>query len=181
MKRHLAAIGAITAISAAGLTGVSVVNAATTTDSAHPMSSLVDAIASKFNLDKSQVQSVFDEQRTAMQEDREAEIKTQVSQLVKDGKITQAQADKINAKRTELQKERETNRETMQGKTSDERKAAMQAHKTELDKWFSDNGIDSQYRYLLMGGHGHGARGGFGGHGMHRDQNDSTDNSSQTQ
>ena len=45
MKRHLAAIGAITAISAAGFTGASMVSAASTTDSSDPMSSLVDAMA----------------------------------------------------------------------------------------------------------------------------------------
>lgn len=162
MKRHLAAIGAITAISAAGFTGVNIANAATTTESTNPMSSLVDAVASKFNLDKTQVQAVFDEQRSTMEAEREAEIKTQVAQLVTDGKLTQDQADKINAKRAELQKEREANRDTMQSMSTDERKAEMEKHKTELDTWFSDNGIHEQYRYLLMGGRGHGP-GGPGG------------------
>lgn len=159
MKRRLAAIGAITAMSAAGFTGVNIANAATATDSTNPMSNLVDAVASKFNLDKTEVQSVFDEQRNAMEAERETDRKAQVSQLVKDGKITQAQAEMINAKRAELQKERESNRDMMPGKMSDERKAEMEAHKTELDKWFSDNGIDSQYRYLLMGGPGHSPEG----------------------
>ena len=88
MKRHLAAIGAITAISAAGFTGASMVSAASTTDSSDPMSSLVDAMASKFNLDKTQVQAVFDEQKSAMQAEREAEMKTKIAQLVTDGKLT---------------------------------------------------------------------------------------------
>lgn len=163
MKRHLAAIGAITAISAAGFTGASMVSAASTTDSSNPMSSLVDAMASKFNLDKTQVQAVFDEQKSAMQAEREAEMKTKIAQLVTDGEITQAQADKINTKRAELQKERETNREAMQSMTDAERKAEMESHKTEMDAWFSENDIDTEYRYLLIGvrGHGHGSPGGM--------------------
>ncbi|MFZ2494352.1 MAG: hypothetical protein WAW60_01075 [Candidatus Saccharimonadales bacterium] len=180
MKKNLAVIGAITAISAAGLTGVTIAHAANATNSTNPMSSLVDAIASKFNLDKSQVQSVFDEQRTQMETEREAAVKADVAQLVKDGKLTQAQADKINAKRTELQKERESNRTADQSLSQADRKANMDERRTALDTWLSDNGIEKQYGYLLMGGRGHGP----GGHGGMRgdfDNKTSSDTSTSTQ
>jgi hypothetical protein len=68
--------------------------------------------------------------------------------------LTQAQADKINAKRAELVKEREANRTSEQNLTDAQRKTKMEERKTALDTWFKDNNIDSQYVYLLMGGHG---------------------------
>jgi len=95
-----------------------------------------------------------------MEAEREQEMKDKVAALVEDGKLTQAQADKINAKRAELQQAREANRDSMQDKTADERKAAMEAEKTTIDTWLSENDIDDSYAYLLMGGHGHGGPGG---------------------
>ncbi len=178
MKKQLAVIGAVTAISAAGMTGVGLAHAANTSSTnTNPMSNLVDAIASKFNLNKTDVQAVFDEQHSQMETERETEIKAEVAQLVTDGKLTQDQADKINAKRAELQKEREANRTSDQSLSDAERKAKMDEHKTALDTWLKDNGIDQQYAYLLMGGRGHGP-GGPGGHGMRSDdQNSSSTNS----
>ncbi len=174
LSKNLAAIGAITAISAAGFTGVQIASAATdtSTTSTNPMSSLVDAVASKFNLNKTEVQAVFDEQRDKMESEREAEIKEQVAQLVTDGKLTQGQADKINAKRAELKTEREANRASDQDLSMTERKAKMEEHKTAIDSWMSDNDIDDQYAYLLMGGRGHGP----GGHGGPRGEMSTTNN-----
>lgn len=162
MKKQLAIAGLVAGIATAGVTGVGIANAATTsTTSTNPMSSLVDAIASKFNLNKSDVQAVFDAQRTQMQAEREAQIKEEVAQLVTDGKITQAQADKINAKRAELQKKREANKDST--KTREEMKTEMDAKKTELEQWAKDNGISTDYlRYVMGGGRGHGGPG-FGG------------------
>ena len=99
--------------------------------------------------------------RRKMEAERETQVKADVAQLVTDGKITQAQADKINAKRAELQKEREANKDTT--KTREEMKTEMDAKKTELEQWAKDNGINTDYlRYVMGGGHGHGGPG-FGG------------------
>ncbi len=177
LSRNMAAIGAITAISAAGLTGVQIASAATdtSTTSTNPMSSLVEAVASKFNLNKTDVQAVFDEQRTKMEAEREADLKEQVAQLVNDGKITQDQADKINAKRAELKAERDANRTNDQDLTDTERKAKMEERRSTLNSWLSDNDIDSEYAYLLMGGRGGHGPGGPGG------PRESADSSSQAQ
>lgn len=189
MKKQLAVIGAVTAISAAGLTGAGLAHAASATDTTNtnPMSSLVDAIASKFKLNKTDVQAVFDEQHSQMEAEREQQVKDEVAQLVTDGKLTQDQANKINAKRAELEKERDANRTADQSLSDTERKAKMDERKTTLDTWLKDNGIDQQYAYLLMGGRGHGP-GGQGGHGMRdgdggQNQNgaDSTNTTTQTQ
>lgn len=153
MKKVIIA-SSITALGVTGLAGGAVFATANSTSGTDPMSGLVSAIATKFNLKKDNVQKVFDEQRTQMETQREQEVKDQVAQLVKDGKLTQAQADKINAKRAELVKEREANRTSEQNLTDAQRKTKMEERKTALDTWFKDNNIDSQYVYLLMGGHG---------------------------
>jgi vacuolar-type H+-ATPase subunit I/STV1 len=153
MKKIIIA-SSIAALGVTGLAGGAVFATANSTSGTDPMSGLVSAIATKFNLKKDNVQKVFDEQRTQMETQREQEVKDQVAQLVKDGKLTQAQADKINAKRAELVKEREANRTSEQNLTDAQRKTKMEERKTALDTWFKDNNIDSQYVYLLMGGHG---------------------------
>ncbi len=153
MKKVIIA-SSIAALGVTGLAGGAVFATANSTSGTDPMSGLVSAIATKFNLKKDDVQKVFDEQRTQVETQREQEVKDQVAQLVKDGKLTQAQADKINAKRAELVKEREANRTSEQNLTDAQRKTKMEERKTALDTWFKDNNIDSQYVYLLMGGHG---------------------------
>lgn len=160
MKKQLMVAGLATIVGVTGLVGAGVANAATDTSSSDPMSGLVQAVATKFNLKTTDVQAVFDEQHTKMQEERETEIKKDVAQLVSDGKITQAQADKINAKRAELNKEREAARDSSTSKTRDEMKSEMEAKRTELEAWAKENGIDTQYlRYVMGGGHGHGPHG----------------------
>lgn len=176
MKKYLAVAGIASVIGVAGLTGVGVVNAAANSStSTDPMSSLVDALASKFNLNKSDVQSVFDAQRTKMEADHEATIKAEVAQLVTDGKITQDQADKINAKRAEIQKQREADRASNQSLTHEQRKAKRDQERTDLETWAKNNGIDTQYLRYVMGGHGHHGMGDRGDM-----MKDDTNNSSST-
>jgi hypothetical protein len=185
MKKQLIVAGVVAATSIAGLTGVQVANAVTNSSDSDtdPMSSLVNALATKFKLNKADVQKVVDEQHAKMQAEREQRVKDQVAALVTDGKLTQAQADKINTRRAELDKEREANRTADQNLTAEQRQAKrqemrtkMEAKKTELTTWLKDNGIDERYAYLLMGG-----RGGHGGHGgMHRGDRDGDDAATKT-
>lgn len=176
MKKQLIAASLAAAVGVTGLVGVGVANAATTTNGSGPMSGLVSAIATKFNLKASDVQAVFDEQHTKMQAEREAEITKQVAQLVTDGKITQAQADKINAKRAEITKEREAAKDSATTKTRAEMKTEMEAKRTELETWAKENGIDTQYLRFVMGG-GHGP-GGMGHMRFDGDADDSAPNTS---
>ncbi len=170
MKKKLVALGIAAVVGTVGLTGATVANAVTNTGS-NPMSSLVDALASKFNLNKADVQKVFDEQRSAKQAEHEEKVKDKLAELVKAGKLTQAQADKLLAKRAEMEKEREANREAMKDKTREEMKSTMEAKRAELEKWASDNGIATEYLRFLMGHgiHGHGP-GGPGPHGSFKSE-----------
>ena len=193
MNKPLVAAAVTTAVGVATVASLGVANAATTngttgtttTSSTNstktdPMSGLIDALVSKFNLKKSDVQAVFDAQRTKMDAQREADAKAELAQLVKDGKLTQAQADAITAKRAELDKQRDADRTAMDSKTDTERRAAMDAKRTELDTWLKDQGIDTQYAYLLMGGRGHGGPGGRGSMHGDRDGNSQSNSSDNT-
>lgn len=156
--------GAVATIGLGSLSGVGLAQAATDNDASNPESSLIDKLVGRFKLNKDDVQKVFDEEHSAREAKRDAEVKTKLDGLVKAGKLTQDQADKLVAKAAELKTEREANHEAMKDKTGDERKAAMRANRDSLKQWLSDNGIDEQYGRFLMGGRGHGP-GGPGGHG----------------
>lgn len=158
MKKHLVAIGIASTVGLAGVAGVGMANAAT--ERTNPQDGLISAIASKFSLKKDDIQKVFDEQRTAHEKERETKINEELAQLIKDGKLTQAQVDALKAKRSELQKEREASRDEVKDKTRDEVKAKMDAKRTELENWASSQGIDNTYlRYIFGGGHGMGGPG----------------------
>lgn len=148
-------------IGAASVGTMGLAHAATNSDTnTNPQSDLIEKLVAKFNLKQADVQKVFDENRNEREAEHEQRAKEQLDQLVKDGKITQEQSDKIIAKAKELKAARDTDRTSMDGKTDEERKAAMEAKRTEIDNWLSDNGLDKEYgRYLLMGH----VRGGPGG------------------
>jgi len=163
MRKRLIAAATVATIGVAGVTSGAAFATTQTDGSTDPMNSLVSAIAEKFNLKTSDVQAVFDEQRAQMEAEREQEMKEKVAALVTDGKLTQDQADKINAKRAELKEQREADRESKQDMTAEERRTAMETKRAELATWLEENDIDESYAYLLMGGRGHGGPGGHGG------------------
>ncbi len=121
-------VGGVTALSAASIVGVGLVSAQAANNSS---GSLVDKIASTFNLNKADVQKVVDEERAQREADRLAEMSSRLEQLVKDGKITADQKSKIEARQKELQTTRDNNRK-------------------DLEKWASDNGIDLKYLHRGM-------------------------------
>lgn len=165
-KKLLVTAGIVAATGAASVAGLAVANAAVS-KSTSPTSGLVGDIATKFNLKEADVQAVVDQRRAEMGADRSETVKTEIATLVNEGRLTQDQADKINAKRAELEKEREVNRTSAQGLSRTERQAKMKEHRTVLEQWLKDNNIDSKYTYLLAGGFGNG-KGMGGGHGLRR-------------
>lgn len=121
--------------------------------------SIATKIAQKFNLNKDDVQKVFDEQREAHQADRKAEMKAKLDQAVKDGKITADQEAKLIAKLDEMK----ANRPDFKSMTDAEREAArtaMETKRTEFEAWLTANNIPADL--LPKGGPK-----GPGGHGNH--------------
>jgi hypothetical protein len=145
-RKSLIVAAAVATLGVAGTTGLSIANAATDTSS-DPTSSLVQKIADKFKLNKSDVQAVFDEQRSEMEAKHEQEVKDNLTQAVTDGKITQDQADKITAKLKEIQ----TNRDAMKDKTVTERQQARQQNRDDMKQWAQDNGISLDTLRSIIG------------------------------
>ncbi len=134
-----------------GVVGVAHVSAQSNVDA--PYTSLVQKIADKFNLNKTEFQELFDQEHTAMEAKMKGQMTARLDQLVKDGKLTEAQKKLIQDKQTELQSTREANREKMEDMTDEERKKAMKKERTTLEAWAKENGIDLKY---VMG---HGMKG----------------------
>jgi hypothetical protein len=145
-----------TAVFSLGLASVLGVGLASAQSNNNGDGGLVDKIAKRFNLKSSDVQKVFDEDRASHQAERLAQIKTDLDQAVKDGKITQKQEDVIIAKHKEMQ----SYIESLKDKTPQERRTLMDAKRDELKKWASENNVAEQY--VIFGGregHGMGHRG----------------------
>lgn len=171
-KQMVATAILIFGIAAAGL-GAS---AAETNGNGNPINGLVKAIAQKFNLNEAEVQAVFDQQRTQGEANRQTKFEAKLNGLVAAGKLTQAQADLIKTKRTELETQMQAQRESwraetesLKDKTQSERKAAMEAQKTKmeavraaLEQWAKDNNIPEEYLPMCgaggLAGHGRGGR-----------------------
>ena len=122
--------------------------------------SIVDKIAERFNLNKSDVQQVFDQQKQDSQNAHAQQQVATLDQAVKDGKITQAQEDLIKAKLGEVK----TFMDSLNGKTPAERQAAMKTEMDAIKQWVAANNIPSQL--LRIGGPGMGGAG-MGGRRMH--------------
>ena len=127
MNKLLLIILAVSLLGVGLLTSTTVL-AQTTTDNQNQMSSLVSKLAEKFGLNQGEVQAVFDQERSQRHAQMETLFEQQLTQDVKDGKITEAQKQLIIAKRQELQ------------------------------AWASQNNIDLRYLRGGFGGRGHGIK-----------------------
>jgi len=150
-KKHKLAV-ALAITTAFAITGIGL-SQAQAEDSTK--TNLVDKLASRFNLNKDEVQKVFDENHSEMRAQKEQDYLSRLNQAVTDGKLTTQQKDLLVAKHTEL----ETFMTSLQGKTATERRAAMDAQRTELEKWATDNSIPRDYLMMMGGREGHGPEG----------------------
>lgn len=109
---------------------------------------LIERIAQKFNLKQADVKSVFDQYRSERQAEMQKKYDEKLAQLVKEGKISDAQKQLIMAKHKEIQQK-------MQNLTPEQRKANMETNRKLLEDWAKQNGIDPQYVYGGIGKFGH--------------------------
>lgn len=129
------------AIAIVGLSSIAVINVASAATQGINNDTLVSKIAQKFNLNKADVQKVFDEEHAIREADKKAIYQDKLTQAVKDGKITEDQKAKLLAKDTELH----TSMQSLKDKTRDEHKTAIEAKRAELEKWAKENGIPNEY------------------------------------
>jgi hypothetical protein len=122
VKKSLVIAAAAATIGLAGVGGASAVFAQNQAGS----DTLIDKIAQKFNLNKDDVKSVFEEERSVRLVERQAAITEKLDQAVKDGEITTAQETLIENKLKEIQTSHESQRQA-------------------LETWAKQNNIDTQY------------------------------------
>lgn len=146
--------------------GVSSAFASTKSEGAKPIDALVSALATKFNLNPTEVQTVVDQVRTehraTMKADHLTALTSRLNQAVADKKLTQTQADAIIAKANEMT----SFHASLQNMSEEERRTAMKEHMDSLKQWAQDNNIPQEYVMFGMIGKGighHKAHGmGFG-------------------
>jgi len=158
-RKQKIALGTLVAtLSAVAILGGGIAFANTSTTG----TSLVDKLASKFNLNKTEVQAVFDEFHTEERASMDAQRTADLQAKVDAGTITAAQKTLIENKIKEIEAEREANKDA--GLTRAEMQAKMEASRTALKTWATENGIDESLIMPMGGGRGH------GGPGMGSDQ-----------
>ncbi len=135
-------------VGAGALSGLALADSA---DEKYPP--VVDKIAEKFNLNKDEVQKVFNEQRAEHQADHKQRLEEKLNQAVKNGKITEDQKTKLIAKLEEMRKNRQDQRA--------ENREQREAVRDEFKKWADENGINLDEVMPKIEGHG-GPRGGHG-------------------
>lgn len=162
-KLFIATAATLPFIGLAG-TAVHAATGATATDSG-PMGSLIDKLATKFNLKSSDVKAVFEEEREA----HKAEIQTKVSDALKTAGFTDAQITALQNKQKEQRESGKAWRDANPNATREEMKSHRDSEKTALEAWAKEQGIDvTKLREALktVGVGLMGVRGGHGGPGM---------------
>jgi hypothetical protein len=117
---------------------------------------LIQRLMEKFGLNQSEVDTVVNAYRSERQAEMQAKHQERLQQLVDEGTLTEEQKNLVQQKHNEWQ----NNKPDFSGMGHEERHEAMEAHKTEMEQWASENGIELQAM-------GMGERGGKGkGRGM---------------
>lgn len=145
MKRSLMVAGAVATVGLSSLAGVGIASAYS---GMHAQSDIAAKIAQKFNLNEGDVQKVLDEDRAAHEAEFEQKRQEQLNQAVKDGTLTQDQANQLTAKEKEM-KDLAT---SLKDKTPEERRSAMKAKMDEFKKWIEDNKIPEAVLKVKMAG-----------------------------
>ena len=146
-------------VASIGVAGVGVAaNTFATTQTNNGQSSLIDALVKKFNLNKTDVQKVFDEQHSVHQTEMKTARETALKQALSDKKINQEQYDHIVAAWKEIDTAMDA-AGTPESQTSEQHNTI----KTKMDAlrdWMKQQNITPENIGLPKpGGRGHGGPG----------------------
>ena len=159
----LVAVGVAAGLSLAAAGYASAATATTTSD----LPPMVEGLAEKFNLNKTEVAAYLETERETRQAEREAEFTKSLETLVSEGKLTEAQKTAILSKHEELQTKREALRDT----TGSDKRDQMDTIRDEWTSFLKDLGVDESLMPHLGPGAGMGPEDGRGmGRGMHQNQ-----------
>jgi len=160
MTKKMFLIVAIVSALSGGL--VVATNAFAQTNTQNSVPSLVQEIASKFDLNQSDVQAVFAQHRQEMHTKMESNYETYLANLVKSGKISEEQEQLILNEHKQLMSQMQSTMKNFKSMTPAQRKAQMQAEMQTVKNWAKQNNISLQYLRPF----GAGMRG-FGRFGKH--------------
>lgn len=134
------------------LTGMSLfgVTSAFAQDFDKQSSTLVQKIAERFNLNRDDVQKVFDEELAARHAEKQAHFEEKLTQAVTKGQINEAQKQAILVKFQEM-KHNKPDKSQFSNMTDEQRRLAMEQKRTELDSWAKEQGLDSGTLQDLLG------------------------------
>ncbi|MBU1177976.1 hypothetical protein KJ903_02045 [Patescibacteria group bacterium] len=100
--------------------------------------SLIQKLASKFGVEESEVQAVFDEHQQEMQTERQAEFSNKLDEAVEAEEITSGQKQAILDKHEEMK----NRHKELKDLDPEERQAQMRELRKEMRDWAEENGID---------------------------------------
>lgn len=109
---------------------------------------LVQKLVQRFNLKESDVQVVFDEYKKERHGQMTARLEERLAELVKTGKLSEAQKQAILAKKAEW--DTQVHNTDWKSLSPEERRAKKQAHFEEMKKWAEENGIEFKF-FMGMG------------------------------
>jgi hypothetical protein len=112
---------------------------------------LIQRLMERFGLDQAQVDEVVNEYRSERQAEMQAKHQQRLQQLVDNGTLTEEQKNLVQQKHNEWQ----NNKPDFSGMGHEERHEAMEAHKTEMEQWAKENGIDLTVIKMGKGGMKH--------------------------
>ncbi len=136
---------------AIAIVGASVYGATSALAYTTQQNTIVQKIAQKFNLKTEEVQAIFDQERSERQAEMQKRFDEKLTEAVKNGELTENQKKLILEKHAQLKANREAEAASLEGLSPTERRAKMDAKRTELENWAKENGIDLKY---FMGGMG---------------------------
>jgi hypothetical protein len=97
--------------------------------------SLITKLAERFDLNRNEVEQVFEENQRERQIQKQAHHQEALSQAVEDGRLTAEQKNLILEKKTEMRKETEN-------LSRQERRENRASHRQEMRDWAEENNID---------------------------------------
>lgn len=158
LSKSMLAAGVVTTIAVAGVAGIGAASA-----HSNGNDTMVDRIATKFGLNRDEVQTVFNDQREEMHEQREERNATRLQELVDDGTLSAEQKTALEAKHEEMETAREALRD--QNLSREEMREQMETSREEFKTWAESQGIDIDDIRPEGMGNRQGPRGQFGGQG----------------
>ncbi|MDQ5950760.1 MAG: hypothetical protein QG639_36 [Patescibacteria group bacterium] len=134
--------------------------------------SIVERLATRFNLNQDEVKAVFEEEHAEREAEMQQRIEDRLDEAVAAGELTEAQKLLILDKHEELRADMELKMgyewSNFGSMTEEERQAAMEAkreemetHRAELEAWAAANGIDMKHLMVMGKFHGGGGPGHF--------------------